>query len=270
MAILFVWNDSDAILIPIPGPPDRETPPLILLSDVGTDIAVQKFQHAWATSRRVDVELKNIIGMRFFLVPPGQFEMGCSTNELEKVQKTGPRTYLKRVEKQERPLRTVTLTQPRFMAAMKTTRAAFEEITGKSLSSPERGEIPGVLVSYEDAMLFCQRLSDLPAEQKAGRRYRLPTEAEWEFTCRAGNSESRSPNDLGLRDMFVGSGEWCADWFDTYEVGAATDPTGPPNGAKRVLRGGSTAKKRPSHRDSADPKNLDAGFRVVLELNNLK
>ncbi len=265
-AILFVWNNSDPIQIP--GPPDQEPPSLNLLSDVGTDIVAQDNQQAWAKFRKVDVELTNTIGMQFFLVPPGQFEMGCSKNEFEKVRK-GPRDYKTKVENQERPPHTVSLTEPRFMAAMKVTRAAFEEITGKSLSNLEAADIPEVLVRYEDAMLFCQRLSDLPAEKQAGRRYRLPTEAEWEFTCRAGNSEFRNPNDLGLRGMFDGFAEWCADWFDTFEDAAATDPTGPLNGTKRVVRGGKNAKQRPSHRDSADPDAIH-GFRVVMELNSMK
>jgi formylglycine-generating enzyme required for sulfatase activity len=114
---------------------------------------------------------------------------------------------------------------------------------------------------------FCRKLSELPAERSAGRVYRLPTEAEWEYACRAGsktkwsfgdsesslgdyawyrsNSDSKThpvgtkkPNAWGLYDMHGNVWEWCSDWLADYTTTAVSDPTGPATGSFRVFRGG--------------------------------
>ena len=122
-------------------------------------------------------------------------------------------------------------------------------------------------VTLHDAVKFCDKLSELPAEKAAGNVYRLPTEAEWEYGCRAGTTTkfsfgdddsdigdygqywekraketsrvgSKLPNTWGLYDMHGNVWEWCQDWYDDYPSGAVTDPTGPASGSLRVLRGG--------------------------------
>ena len=124
-------------------------------------------------------------------------------------------------------------------------------------------------------MAFCKKLSDLPAEKAAGRKYRLPTEAEWEYCCRAGTSTpfhfgsalngkqancngnypygttetgpclgktspvgSYPPNAWGLYDMHGNVWEWCQDWLDSYPKQSVTDPRGPEVGSGCVHRGG--------------------------------
>jgi formylglycine-generating enzyme required for sulfatase activity len=157
-------------------------------------------------------------------------------------------------------------------------------------------------VSYDDAVEFCRRLSELPDEKAAGRRYRLPTEAEWEYACRAGSKTAfsfgsnasdlgshawyeansndmthavggKKPNAFGLYDMHGNVWEWCSDWYDEnyYASSPAIDPKGPDSGSFRVLRGGSwgygPSDVRCANRDRSTPdrRGPGSGIRVVLE-----
>ena len=178
----------------------------------------------------------------------------------------------------------------------------------------QNDDSPVVNVSWHDANAFCRWLST-----KEGKKYRLPTEAEWEYACRAGtttryyngndpegltrianvrnasthrllpglpqslrSSDGHAltspvgrlePNNFGLYDMLGNAAEWCADWYDeNYYVNSPTlNPTGPPTGTRRVLRGeGWYAKPldcRPARRLDAAPSHADAitGFRVLCE-----
>jgi hypothetical protein len=159
-------------------------------------------------------------------------------------------------------------------------------------------------VSWNDGREFCRRLSALAAEKMLARRYRLPTEAEWEYAARAGasqdsgaagaiadlkdaawyrdNSVYGSPhpvgqkalNPLGLCDMYGNVAEWCADGYaaDYYAKSPLNDPIGPAAAETRVIRGGSWSDPasacRPAARSSAKPdaRSPNVGFRVVLEV----
>jgi formylglycine-generating enzyme required for sulfatase activity len=150
-------------------------------------------------------------------------------------------------------------------------------------------------VSWDDAQEFCKR-----ASAKCGVTLRLPTEAEWEYACRAGTRTNyhsgdaevdlarvgwyrnnsgntthpigqKEANAFGLHDMHGNVWEWCEDWYSAYPNNPVTDPTGPATGDDRVLRGGSWISKVPVFCRSAlrywlvpDSRYVFIGFRVVL------
>jgi formylglycine-generating enzyme required for sulfatase activity len=166
----------------------------------------------------------------------------------------------------------------------------------------EGDDYPMYYVSWDEVAEFCRRLTDL--ERAAGRlpvghAYRLPTEAEWEYTCRAGSTTrfangdteadldkigwygdnsvstthpvgTKLPNAWGLYDMHGNIWEWCLDWYGDYPVAESIDPFGPATGFPRVLRGGCWNRLSPdcrsAYRAGIAPgfRNGGLGFRVVL------
>ena len=114
-------------------------------------------------------KLKNSIGMEFASIPAGKFLMGSPATEKER--------------NPDETQHEVTLTQGFRMGVHEVTQAQYEQVMGKNPSEFKGATRPVETVSYKDALEFCQKLSDLPAEKAAGRKYRLPTEAEWEYSC---------------------------------------------------------------------------------------
>ena len=217
--------------------------------------------------------ITNSIGMPLKLLLSGNFTMGDGSNAHK-----------------------VTLTQPFMLGVHEVTQAQYEQVMGSNPSKFRGPQNPVETVSWNDALDFCQKLSALPEELKAGRVYRLPTEAEWEYACRAGTTTKYSfgddesqlgeyawfvgnagretrpvglkqPNAWGLYDMHGNVWEWCADWYGGYPSGYVTDPTGPQSGSYRVIRGGSwgTYFRPPASRDWDGPYRSydDLGFRVA-------
>lgn len=200
----------------------------------------------------------NSLGMEFVLIKPGKFMMGSPEDEPGRY--TGER------------LHAVNLKNPFYMQTTELTQAQWKALMGKNPSSHKRcGETcPAEEVSWEDAQQFIQKLN-----QKEGtNKYRLPTEAEWEYACRAGSTTAfpnggitklqcdrednldsigwycgnsnnmiqpvarKKPNAWGLYDMHGNVQEWCQDWFGVYPYDEVTNPKGPPSGSYRVMRGG--------------------------------
>ena len=213
----------------------------------------------------------------------------------------------------EQPVHQVTLTAPFWMGKYEVTQAQYQAVMGSNpsyfqgASAPNAPQRPVETVSWNSAFAYCQALT--ATEQAAGRvpavyQYRLPTEAEWEYCCRAGTTTewntgtslstsqanfqgalangtytsgqtavvgSYAPNAFGLHDMHGNVFEWCLDSYATYAPGPVTDPfvTG---GAVRVIRGGSwfslfsASFCRSAFRGSSAPGIADYvfGFRVVL------
>jgi len=225
----------------------------------------------------------NALGQTFAWVPAGSFQMGSEPGA------DGHRAN-------EAPAHEVVLTKPFYLAVQPVTQRVFLAVMKRNPSwfHPERGgslDHPVERVSWPDAATFCERLSAMPDERTAGRTYRLPTEAEWEYACRAGTTDTpltdavhsttnsamtggRPSNSFGLSDMLGNVWEWCADWYaERFYTGAPLrDPAGPPTGTLRVCRGGSWKNLagccRAAYRNALAPhsKSSAVGFRVVVEV----
>ena len=219
-------------------------------------------------------ESADAIGMEFKSLPAGTFTMGQGDTEHE-----------------------VTFTKSLAVGVHEVTQHQYEQVMGVNPSIFNGPENPVDSVSWNDATEFCRKLSALPAEKAAGNVYRLPTEAEWEYACRADtttnyssgdNSDSlvdhawykansggvthpvgaKQTNDWGLHDMHGNVWEWCQGHHGDYPSGEVTDPTGPATGPSRSIRGGSWGRLaescRSAHRASLAPSvfNEYLGFRV--------
>ena len=216
-----------------------------------------------ASALKTGTVITNSIGMKLGVVPPGEFEMGS------------PETEEKRSGDESR--HRVRLTKPAFMTIYEITQAEFQTVMETAPSGiTDSDRLPVQNVSWEQAVAFCRKLSELPEEKAAGRVYQLPTEAQWEYACRAGSTTPTSfggaitssqanfdgnyaygtdtpgtfvgkpqavgsyePNAWGFYDMHGNVYEWTADWYEKFTSGAVSDPVGPADGSYRVSRGGS-------------------------------
>jgi len=183
----------------------------------------------------------------------------------------------------------VTLTKPFYMGKYEVTQEQWQAVMGNNPSRTKGAKLPVIDVSWDDCRDFIKKLN-----AKTNGGYRFPTEAEWEYTCRAGTSTAYSygdsltksdanygpggksvlvgsykPNAFGLFDMHGNVWEWCEDWGENYPVGTGTDPKGAATGNSRVLRGGSflydALRARSSDRVVNSPPFPDdnRGFRLA-------
>ncbi len=277
-----------------------------------------RHQEAWAAYLGVPVEITNSIGMRLVLIPPGEFMMGSSVSAeetaraaLEAVKRDygGMRPPIavaglirpKRFQR-EHPHHLVRLTAAFYLAAYEVTQEQFSRLMREIPRRVGGPEHPEYNVTWEVANEFCRRLSALREEAAAGRTYRLPTEAEWEYACRAGSTTqywfgddasvlakyescstvaSSSLHRVGdklanawrLYDMSGNACEWCADWYgeDYYGRSPVDDPQGPPTGTSRVVRGSVlpySVDFRAAFRSQGNPNARDArqGVRVAFDV----
>ena len=209
--------------------------------------------------------ITNSIGMKLVLIPAGEFLMGSPDSDEE-------------ASDGEKPQHLVQITKPFYLGVYEVTQGEYERVLSESPSAFSRtgglkdevagkdtNRLPAEEISWEDAMEFCRKLSAMSEEKAAGQVYRLPTEAEWEYACRAGSTTKRcfgdsesqlgqyawydnnsggsthpvgrkKPNVWGLYDMHGNMNEWCADWYDKHTPAFALIVGHPAARFKRAVR----------------------------------
>ena len=223
-------------------------------------------------------------GVEMVFVPSGTFIMGCTFEQLNSC------AY------DEKPAHKVTL-RGFAISKYEVTQKLWKEIMGDNPSQVVGDFLPVHNVSWDDVQVFIKRLN-----QRTGKNYRLPTEAEWEYAARGGNLQgetpfvysgsgdiqsvawfyensedkphevgSKQPNALGLYDMSGNVWEWCGDYYELYSDKAQQNPTGASKGISRVTRGGCytgvATQCRVTTRKGVFQGNKDAttGFRLALD-----
>ena len=231
---------------------------------------------ATMTEDKSYVETAKGINLKMVYVEGGTFVMGSNSGESD-----------------EMPVHYVTL-DSYYIGETEITQAQWRAVMGSNPSTYKGDNHPVEKVSWDDAQEFCKKLSEL-----TGKRYVLPTEAQWEYAARGGNQskgytysgsnnvnevaiyysnsinghssvKSKKPNELGIYDMSGNVWEWCSDWYSSsYSSSSQTNPQGPNSGSSRVLRGGSwnrnASRCRVAAHDGSYPSytNSNYGFRVV-------
>ncbi len=234
----------------------------------------------------IDVPLNLYEGskpLELVYIPSGTFLMGSPS-------------YEKGRDPNEGPQHEVTISRPFYMSKYEITQEQWFAVMNVKPSVYGGSNYPVDAVSWEDCNHFIEELNKLNIGN-----FRLPTEAEWEYACRADSTErfywgedesnteinnyawnwfnsrhspqtvgGKSPNDWGLYDMSGNQNEWCADWYTEYNSSSVIDPQGPNEGENRVVRGGffdSIGGCRSAARDSANPKiGIETiSFRIVRD-----
>jgi formylglycine-generating enzyme required for sulfatase activity len=183
-------------------------------------------------------EFTNSIGIKMVRIPAGKFRMG----DLQPPTQYKPSEFMAREHYDERPGHEVTVSDPFYISETEITARQFQEFR---MSYEDEGHFsPSASgMSWYDAVRFTRWLS-----RREHRNYRLPTEAEWEYACRAGTTtpfssgdqppQSGQANAWGLKNMETGVPEWVLDWYGPYPESPQTDPVGPRDGFSKVVRGG--------------------------------
>ena len=266
----------------------------------GTELSTKPAtQPSTQPAKELVFDLGNKVTMKLALIPAGKFTMGSPAGEKDRFKEEGPQHE-------------VTISKPFYMGVYTVTQAQWQAVMGTTVSQ-QRDKVnkdlellgdgedhPMCYVNWNEAAQFCTALS-----KKTGKTVRLPTEAQWEYACRAGSKTrfsygddddyaklgdyawyvknrdgknhpvgQKKPNDWGLYDMYGNVWQWCADWFASYTNASTTDPAGPASGSWRVLRGCGSASDprycRSAYRSACPPVPADftaLGFRVIVELN---
>ncbi|MCU0918532.1 MAG: formylglycine-generating enzyme family protein, partial [Planctomycetes bacterium] len=226
-------------------------------------------------------------GILFRLIPAGSFTMGSPRAEQDMVVKAGVDRKVVEDETQHQ----VTLTKPFYCGKYEVTQGQWEMVCGSNPSYFKNAgrDAPVENVIWEECQTFLQKLCQM--EGVAEGTYRLLTEAQWEYACRAGSTSAyrfgdsdsglgeyawydrnsgatthpvgqKRPNGWGLHDMHGNVWEWCQDWYGEYASGSVPDPLGPASGVDRVSRGGSWFHDARFCR-SADRSRIPPGDRYI-------
>jgi len=239
----------------------------------------------------------NDLDMQFANIPAGTYTMGSQDLDAIIIERPdGDATMVR----DETPAHTVIISKPFYLGTTEVTQAQWLAVMGSRPGPAEHWDrhdwkqLPVVSVNWDDTQAFIVALN----KRDNAFRYRLPTDAEWEYAARAGTTGSRpfpekelvqrawyidnstdrvqpvatrAANPWGLHDMFGNVWEWVNDWYapDTYATSPETDPAGPAHGIKKIRRGGSyhcpLYMVRPAYRaaDTPDTRYSVIGFRLV-------
>ena len=227
------------------------------------------------------ISVKNGINIEMVKVEAGSFNMGA-TPEMENPWED------------EKPVHRVTLTNDYYIGKYEVTQALWQAVMGSNPSNFKGDALPVEQVSWNDCQDFISKLNAM-----TGKRFRLPTEAEWEYAARGGKKSrgyqysgsntlgdvawysdnsgkkthdvgTKQPNELGIYDMTGNVWEWCQDWYGSYSSSPQTNPTGAVRGSDRVNRGGSWVNSARDCRSSCrgsyapDDRYIGLGLRLVL------
>lgn len=282
----------------------------------------KRHQEEWAAYLKIPIEHTNSLGMKFVLIPPGEFTMGSTAEEIAAgLKDIGQDKHWQECIQSEAPQHKVILTQPIYLGVNEVTQAEYEKVMGvnpshfaaigagkESVAGMETVDHPVEMVRWYDAAEFCVKLSKQEKLKLDGTGYRLPSEAEWEFACRAGtvtkywigdqdedlvragwfggNAGGRThaagelkTNPFGLNDIHGNVWEWVQDGWDASYYGQfsqkpAVNPISA--GSQRVIRGGrcydAASTCRSSIRGAYNPGygGHNVGFRVSLTVDAVR
>ena len=251
------------------------------LSSQASDLANNYNSASASGINEISISVKNGITIDMVKVEVGSFKMGA-TSEMQNPWDD------------EKPVHKVILTNDYYIGKYEVTQALWQAVMGSNPSNFKGDDLPVENVSWKDCQKFIAKLNRM-----TGRKFRLPTEAEWEYAARGGrksrgyqysgssnisdvawykeNSEStthpvgtKQANELGIFDMSGNAWEWCQDWYSSYGKSSQANPTGAVSGLYRVIRGGSwycsSRDSRSSFRSyiAPDYRNGYFGLRLVL------
>ena len=232
-------------------------------------------------SNEISIPVKNGITIDMVRVEAGSFMMGATSET-------------KNPYSDEKPVHQVILTKDYYIGKYEVTQALWQAVMGSNPSNSKGDNLPVEQVSWNDCQDFISKLNSI-----TGRKFRLPTETEWEYAAHGGKKGRgyqysgssnifdvawykgnsgvephpvgmKQANELGIYDMSGNVEEWCQDWYGSYVSSSQTNPTGAESGLNRVTRGGSWINYagccRPSYRSSLMPdgRNNSLGLRLAL------
>jgi len=220
---------------PLPKGEGTEPPPLAVAPfDAAT---ARSHRQAWAKYLGVEVEMTNSTGMKLVLIPPGEFEMGSDYLEVDRALPGGwDSVHWPEFVRSEAPRHHVKITKPFYLGVHEVTQGEYRRVTGNNpshfsdtgagkdqVAAQDTSRLPVENVSHEEAKEFCRRLAAMAEEKAAGHAYRLPTEAEWEYACRAGTETpywtGEDPNTLeGAANLVDGTFERTAKPGPSWRV----------------------------------------------------